>query len=113
MLVELRVRDLGVIRPWRTRRPGTRRGRRRVQPNTADLADLHRQAPGRPQARALARSPSSSEGCRFQARCPSAMERCKALPPLFRIDQYQTASCFLYDKQPQIVAERLSDLLPV
>jgi len=54
-----------------------------------------------------------SEGCRFQARCPSAMERCKALPPLFRIDQYQTASCFLYDKQPQIVAERLSDLLPV
>ena len=54
-----------------------------------------------------------NEGCRFYARCPSAMERCKTLPPLFRIDQYQTASCFLYDQKPQIVAERLSELLPV
>jgi oligopeptide/dipeptide ABC transporter ATP-binding protein len=56
---------------------------------------------------------AKNEGCRFYSRCPSAMERCQSLPPLFRIDQYQTASCFLYDQKPQVVAERLSDLLPV
>src|SRR5579859_5881954 len=45
---------------------------------------------------------AKGDGCRFYSRCPSAMERCKALPPLFRIDQYQTASCFLHDQKPQI-----------
>jgi oligopeptide/dipeptide ABC transporter ATP-binding protein len=54
-----------------------------------------------------------SEGCRFYARCPVAMERCKIEPPLFRIDEHQTASCYLYDEKPQIVADRLSELLPV
>jgi peptide/nickel transport system ATP-binding protein len=54
-----------------------------------------------------------NEGCRFFSRCPTAMERCKIEPPLFRIAEHQSASCYLYDKKPQIVAERLSDLLPV
>jgi len=54
-----------------------------------------------------------NEGCRFYARCPMAMERCTTEPPLFRIEEHQTASCYLYDKKPQIVADRLSDLLPV
>ncbi len=53
------------------------------------------------------------EGCRFRARCPSAMERCKTTPPLFRINDHQTAACFLHDQKPQLVADRLSDLLPV
>jgi peptide/nickel transport system ATP-binding protein len=53
------------------------------------------------------------EGCRFYGRCAMAMERCKTLPPLFRIDKFQTASCYLYDEKPEIVAENLSDLLPV
>ena len=55
----------------------------------------------------------TSEGCRFRGRCPYAMEICKTAPPLFRIDEHHTAACYLYDKEPEIVAERLSELLPV
>ncbi len=55
----------------------------------------------------------SVEGCRFRNRCPVAMERCKVEPPLFQIDAHHTASCYLYDKQPEVVSERLSELLPV
>jgi oligopeptide/dipeptide ABC transporter ATP-binding protein len=51
-------------------------------------------------------------GCRFRPRCPRAMEVCGAEPPLFRIGDRQTASCFLYDRQPQVAQERLSELLP-
>jgi peptide/nickel transport system ATP-binding protein len=51
-------------------------------------------------------------GCRFRPRCPRAMEACGAEPPLFRIGDRQTASCFLYDRQPQVAQERLSELLP-
>lgn len=58
-------------------------------------------------------SGGSSEGCPFQSRCPMAMDICKTRPPLYQIDRHHTASCYLYDKQPQIVAERLSELLPV
>jgi len=52
-------------------------------------------------------------GCKFVGRCPFAMEECKTAPPLFEINQHHTAACFLYQKQPQIAAERLSELLPV
>ncbi|OWJ64580.1 ABC transporter ATP-binding protein [Inquilinus limosus] len=51
-------------------------------------------------------------GCRFRSRCPQAMEGCGAEPPLFRIGDRQTASCFLYDRQPQVAREQLSELLP-
>jgi peptide/nickel transport system ATP-binding protein len=40
------------------------------------------------------------------------MEACGAEPPLFRIGDHQTASCFLYDRQPQVAQEQLSELLP-
>jgi oligopeptide/dipeptide ABC transporter ATP-binding protein len=53
-----------------------------------------------------------TDGCRFRPRCPRAMEACGAEPPLFRIGDRQTASCFLYDRQPQVAQERLSELLP-
>ena len=52
------------------------------------------------------------EGCPFIARCPAAMEICKARPPLFQLDPKHAAACYLYDKQPQVAAERFSDLLP-
>jgi peptide/nickel transport system ATP-binding protein len=53
-----------------------------------------------------------TDGCRFRPRCPRAMEACGAEPPLFRIGDRHTASCFLYDRQPQVAQERLSELLP-
>jgi peptide/nickel transport system ATP-binding protein len=54
-----------------------------------------------------------SGGCHFYSRCPSAMEQCKVKPPLFQTDDYQTASCYLYEERPQVAAEQLSRLLPV
>jgi len=53
------------------------------------------------------------EGCKFYARCPFAMEKCKTPPPLFRLNDHQAASCYLYADNPQIETERLSELLPV
>jgi peptide/nickel transport system ATP-binding protein len=54
-----------------------------------------------------------STGCKFLARCPFAMDKCQAPPPLFRLNGHQAASCYLYEQHPQFEAERLSELLPV
>jgi oligopeptide/dipeptide ABC transporter ATP-binding protein len=51
-------------------------------------------------------------GCKFSSRCPFVMDICKTPPPLFRMDQRQAASCYLYQQQPQLAPERLSELLP-
>ncbi len=56
---------------------------------------------------------AKSTGCKFLTRCPHAMETCKMPPPLFRLGNYQTASCYLHDSLPRLEAERLSDTLPV
>jgi len=58
-------------------------------------------------------SHADTGGCRFRARCPYAMEVCKNSVPLFEIDNHHTAACYLYEKQPEVVPERLSELLPV
>ncbi len=52
-------------------------------------------------------------GCKFQARCPFAMEQCGVPPPLFQLSGHQAASCYLHEQHPQIASERLSELLPV
>ena len=52
-------------------------------------------------------------GCPFRSRCPVAMDICSTRPPLFETSPSQAASCHLYAEKPQIVAERLSELLPV
>jgi oligopeptide/dipeptide ABC transporter ATP-binding protein len=54
-----------------------------------------------------------SVGCRFSSRCPKVMDKCKQSPPLFRLNEHQAASCFLYEEHPTIEPERLTDLLPV
>jgi peptide/nickel transport system ATP-binding protein len=51
-------------------------------------------------------------GCRFLARCPFAMDRCRQAPPLFRLGQRQIAACFLYDQHPAIAATQLGQVLP-
>ncbi|MCX5495701.1 ABC transporter ATP-binding protein [Kaistia dalseonensis] len=57
-------------------------------------------------------SGGSGEGCRFRSRCPMAMDQCASEPPLYEISRRHTASCFLYDQQPEVVKERLSEMLP-
>jgi len=53
------------------------------------------------------------KGCKFYARCPYAMEKCQAPPPLFRLSTHQAASCFLQEQHMSIPPERLSEVLPV
>lgn len=57
-------------------------------------------------------SGGSSGACPFMSRCPKAMDICKTRPPLYQITASQVAACYLHDKQPELVAERLSELLP-
>jgi oligopeptide/dipeptide ABC transporter ATP-binding protein len=52
-------------------------------------------------------------GCRFTSRCPFVMDKCLTPPPLFQLNSHQAVSCYLYDKNPQIASEKLSELLPV
>ncbi|MEO7909085.1 MAG: ABC transporter ATP-binding protein, partial [Roseiflexaceae bacterium] len=52
-------------------------------------------------------------GCKFLSRCPFAMDKCQTPPPLFQLNTHQAASCFLYEQNPQIEREHLSELLPV
>lgn len=54
-----------------------------------------------------------SAGCRFVARCPFAMEKCKQTrPSIFELSQVQGATCYLFDQHPVIPSEKLSSLLP-
>src|SRR3712207_586399 len=39
-------------------------------------------------------------GCQFMPRCPYAMEKCAAPPPLFRLSATQAASCYLHEEYP-------------
>ncbi len=52
-------------------------------------------------------------GCQFAPRCPFAFWPCKEPPPLFQISEYQAAACYLFEKNPTIEFEQLSELLPV
>ena len=54
----------------------------------------------------------NAEGCKFAGRCPSAMEVCRASPPLSLISARQAAACFLYADRPTLTPERLSEALP-
>jgi peptide/nickel transport system ATP-binding protein len=57
---------------------------------------------------------SVETGCKFTSRCPFVMDKCRtAQPPLYKIAPEQVASCYLYDQQPIVERERLSEMLPV
>ena len=53
------------------------------------------------------------EGCKFYGRCPFAMDKCKVLPPLFKLNDQQAASCYLFDENPEIASENISELMPI
>ena len=52
-------------------------------------------------------------GCKFYSRCPFAMDKCLIEPPLFRLNEHQAAACYLYDTNPSITPEQLTEMLPV
>jgi peptide/nickel transport system ATP-binding protein len=53
-----------------------------------------------------------SSGCKFYGRCPFAMDKCQVVPPLYRLNEQQAASCYLFDEYPRIASENLTELLP-
>ena len=58
-------------------------------------------------------SDHNNAGCRFAARCPFVMDKCKETPPLFQLNRHQAASCYLFEQNLSIAPEKLSELLPV
>ena len=49
------------------------------------------------------------QGCRFSARCPHAMDRCRqAAPPLYRTSERRAVACYLYDSAPEISSEEVA-----
>jgi peptide/nickel transport system ATP-binding protein len=56
---------------------------------------------------------AQNSGCKFAPRCPFSFWPCFQTTPLFRLNEHQAASCFLYEEHPRLEAERLTELLPV
>jgi peptide/nickel transport system ATP-binding protein len=54
-----------------------------------------------------------NSGCKFASRCPFVFWPCKEPPPLFRLGEHQAASCFLFEENPRVDPEKLTELLPV
>jgi len=52
-------------------------------------------------------------GCKFASRCPYAFWPCKEEPPLFRLSEHHATACYLFEQNPRIESEQLSELLPV
>jgi peptide/nickel transport system ATP-binding protein len=59
----------------------------------ADLLGERRRSEAKGEPPSLIRPPT---GCRFQPRCPFAMERCASAPPFFAVENDHEAACWLY-----------------
>ncbi len=54
----------------------------------------------------------STTGCRFAGRCPFVMPKCKeTVPPLFQTDKTRAAACFLYEENPQLARQNITELI--
>jgi peptide/nickel transport system ATP-binding protein len=54
---------------------------------------------------------SGEQGCKFAARCPSAMSVCAtAAPPLYQTNDHRAAACYLYQSSSPLQAEDLGDV---
>src|SRR5512138_115868 len=54
-----------------------------------------------------------NKGCKFAPRCPSAFELCtQAPPPLYRVNNTQVASCYLFRGKEELDKKDLSSLFP-
>jgi len=52
------------------------------------------------------------DGCAFAARCPDAMAICReARPPLYQIDEFRAAACYLYMGKPELSHDELGKVM--
>lgn len=53
----------------------------------------------------------AAHGCRFAARCPFVMAKCREnFPPLFQVDADRAASCYLYEENHTMSRDDISHL---
>ena len=53
-----------------------------------------------------------TSGCKYAGRCPHVHDKCwQSPPPLFKINDDQAATCYLYDEVPTLSGDNLSDVL--
>jgi len=65
-----------------------------------------------PSAEAQLAAAAPHPGCPFAARCPDAMPVCRQFkPPLFQIDEYRAASCYLYEGSPELPKDELNRVM--
>lgn len=70
----------------------------------------HAEPPPSDEAKKAAATPH--DGCAFASRCPDAMAICReARPPLYQIDEYRAAACYLYEGKPIIPADELGKVM--
>jgi peptide/nickel transport system ATP-binding protein len=57
-----------------------------------------------------ASSPNSTSSCRFAARCPYVMPKCRELhPPLYQTDEHRVVACYLHEAAPTIADSAVMD----
>jgi len=55
----------------------------------------------------------NNQGCKFAPRCPNAFDKCiQAPPPLYRLNDGQVASCYLFEGKEVMQTKDLSTLFP-
>jgi oligopeptide/dipeptide ABC transporter ATP-binding protein len=70
----------------------------------------HAEPPPSAEAKIAAATPHP--GCAFAARCPDAMPVCRQFkPPLYQIDEYRAAACYLYEGKPELSKDEIGRVM--
>jgi peptide/nickel transport system ATP-binding protein len=76
------------------------------------LPDPKRPWHEQPDPSPLAEKADANVGCKFAPRCAQAFAPClKSAPPLYRLDRYRAAACYLYDTSAPLRREEMENVL--
>lgn len=103
-----RVAELGAVNPVvkSPRHPYTQ-----LLVGSIPLPDPTRPWADEPEASETGEQAIPGQGCVFAPRCPHAFARClEAEPPLYRTQQFQAATCYLYEGQPVLPWEQMDSV---
>ena len=104
-----RVAELGAVDPVvkSPRHPYTQ-----LLVGSIPLPDPTRIWEDEPEASETGEQAIPGQGCVFAPRCPRAFARClEQEPPLYRTQEYQAATCYLYEGQPVLPWEGMDAVL--
>ena len=104
-----RVAELGAVNPVvkSPRHPYTQ-----LLVGSIPLPDPARTWEDEPEPSQTGKQAVPGQGCVFAPRCPRAFARClEEEPPLYRTQEYQAATCYLYEDQPVLPWEEMDTVL--